>query len=133
MRTVAGHKYFFSAEDIAADLSISGDEAAGLVKELHKELKAAGYLVVSGKVPSAWYEQQKSNGFRKQYAGYVPLAERRLLSIRDFSVYAGGIDQRNARRFVKANGFAVSIGAKMFVDRKRFDEWCTEQNRQGKQ
>ena len=39
MRTVAGHKYFFSAEDIAADLSISGDEAAGLVKELHKELK----------------------------------------------------------------------------------------------
>ncbi len=132
MRTVAGHKYFFSAEDIAADLSISGDEAAGLVKELHKELKAAGYLVVSGKVPSVWYEQQKSNGFRKQYAGYVPLAERRLLSIRDFCVYAGGIDQRNARRFVKANGFDVSIGAKMFVDRVRFDEWCTGQNRQGK-
>lgn len=59
MRTVAGHKYFFSAEDIAADLSISVDEAAGLVK---------------------------------------------------------------------ANGFDVSVGAKMFVDRVRFDEWCMEQN-----
>lgn len=131
MGTVAEYKYFFSAEDIAADLSISRDEAAGLVKELHKELKAAGYLVVSGKVPSTWYEQQKADGFRKKYAGYVPLAERRLLGIRDFCGYAGGIDQRSARRFVKEKGFAVQVGARMFVDRVRFDEWCTEQNCKG--
>ena len=39
MGTVAGHKYFFSAGDIAADLSISGEEAAELVRELHKELR----------------------------------------------------------------------------------------------
>lgn len=132
MRTVAGHKYFFSVEDIATDLFISEEEAAELVKELHKELKAAGYLAISGMVPSIWYEQQKANGFKKQYADYIPLAQRRLLSIRDFCVYAGGIDQRNARHFVKEKGFVIQVGAKMFVDRVRFDEWCTEQNCQDK-
>ena len=63
MRTVAGHKYFFSAEDIAADLSISGDEAAGLVKELHKELKAAGYLVVCRLCTAGGKEAFEHQGF----------------------------------------------------------------------
>ncbi len=133
MGTVAGHKYFFSAGDIAADLSISGEEAAELVRELHKELRAAGFITVSGRVPSEWYEQQKADGFKKRHVTRIPLAERRLLSIRDFCGYAGGIDQRTARSFVKANGFSVSIGAKMFVDRILFDKWCTEQNRQSRQ
>lgn len=125
-----GHKCFYTAEDIAADLSISEGEAAGLTKALQQELAAADHLVVSGKVPAAWYEQQKERGFMKaeKQARRIPLAERRLLSIRDFCEYAGGIGQRSARRFVKANGFAVWIGAKMFVDRIRFDEWCTGQN-----
>ena len=34
------HKVFYTVADIASDLSISEDEAAELVKKLHKELKA---------------------------------------------------------------------------------------------
>lgn len=49
-------KVFYTAADIASDLSISGGEAAELVKKLHNELTASGKLVVPGKVPAAWYE-----------------------------------------------------------------------------
>ena len=34
------HKFFYTAEDIASDLSISEEEAEGLVKELHEALKS---------------------------------------------------------------------------------------------
>ena len=57
-----------------------------LVKKLHKELKASGKLVVSGKVPAVWYELRKAEGFMsiEQQAEHIPLTERRLLSIKDF-------------------------------------------------
>ena len=126
------HKIFYTAADIAADLSISEGEAVELVKKLHKELKESGKLVVSGKVPAAWYERQKEKGFMEigQQAEGITLKEQRLLSIKDFRVYAGGIGDGTARKLAKEIGAAVHIGDRLLVDRIRFDEWCTEQNQQ---
>jgi len=128
-------KIFLTAADIASDLSISEEEAVELVKKLQKELKESGRLVVSGKVPAAWYEQQKEDGFMGigQQTERIPLTERRLLGIKEFRVYAGGIGDGMARKLVKEIGAAVHIGDRLLVDRLRFDEWCSEQNRQGQQ
>lgn len=129
------HKIFYTAADIASDLSISEREAVELVKKLQKELKASGCLVVSGKVPAAWYELRKAEGFWGigQQEERIPLTERRLLSIKDFREYAGGIGDGIARRLAKEIGAAVHIGDRFLVDRLQFDEWCTKQNQPGQQ
>lgn len=129
------HKIFYTTADIASDLSISEREAVNLVKKLHKELKASGKLVVSGKVPATWYELRKAEGFMSigQQEERIPLTERRLLSIKDFREYAGGIGDGMARKLVKEICAAVHIGDRLLVDRLRFDEWCTKQNQEGQQ
>lgn len=126
------HKVFYTAADIASDLSISEREAVELVKKLHKELKASGKLVVSGKVPAAWYELRKAEGFMSigRQEEHIPLTERRLLSIKDFREYAGGIGDGMARKLAKEICATVHIGDRLLVDRLRFDEWCTKQNLQ---
>lgn len=130
-----GNKIFYTAADIAADLSISGREAVELVRRLHKELKISGKLVVSGKVPAVWYELRKAEGFMSigQQEEHIPLTERRLLSIKDFRAYAGGIGDGMARKLAKEICAVVHIGDRLLVDRLRFDEWCTKQNQQGQQ
>ena len=130
---VMERKMFYMEADIASDLSISGAEAAELVKKLHKELKASGKLVVSGKVPAVWYEKRKAEGFvgAGQQAERIPLTERRLLSIKDFREYAGGIGDGMARKLAKEICAVVYIGDRLLVDRLLFDEWCSKQNRQG--
>ena len=134
MKEIEEHKIFYTAADIASDFSISEEEAAELVKKLHNELKESGKLVVSGKVPAAWYERQKKQGFLKigRQAERIPLTERRLLSIRDFREYAGGIGDGTARKLAKEICAAVHIGDRLLVDRLRFDEWCTAQNQKRK-
>lgn len=129
------HKIFYTAADIASDLSISEREAVELVKKLHKELKASGKLVISGKVPAVWYELRKAEGFMGigQQEEHIPLTERRLLSIKDFREYAGGIGDGMARKLAKEICAVVHIGDRLLVDRLRFDEWCTKQNQQGQQ
>lgn len=129
------HKIFYTAEYIASDLSISEGEAVELVKKLHKELKASGKLVVPCKVPAAWYELRKAEGFMSigQQEEHIPLTERRLLSIKDFREYAGGIGDGMARKLAKDICAVVHIGDRLLVDRLRFDEWCTKQNQQGQQ
>lgn len=133
VQTMEEHKLFYTAADIASDLSISERKAVELVKKLHKELKASGKLVVSGKVPAAWYELRKAEGFLgiEQQEERIPLKERRLLSIKDFREYAGGIGDGTARKLAKEIGAAVYIGDRLLVDRLRFDEWCTGQNQRG--
>ena len=127
---VEGSKVFYTAADIASDLSISEGEAVELVKKMHKELKASGKLVFSGKVPAVWYDKQKAEGFMEiGQAERIPLTERRLLSIKEFRVYAGGIGDGTARKLVKEIGAAIHIGDRLLVDRLRFDEWCSGQNR----
>lgn len=128
-------KCFYTTEEIATDLSISEREAVEVVKKLHKELKASGKLVVSGKVPAAWYERLKSGGFTEtgRSPERIPLTERRLLSIKDFREYAGGIGDGMARKLAKEICAVVHIGDRLLVDRLLFDEWCTKQNQQGQQ
>lgn len=125
MKTVEGRKVFCTAADIASDLSISEEEAEGLVKELHKALKESGCLVVSGKVPAAWYEQQKENAFMGTGSRMerMPLAEKRLLDLNEFCCYSG-MGQKTARKFAKAAGIEKRIGRRVLFDRALFDEWC---------
>lgn len=130
VKAVEECKAFYTAADIAADLSIDEGEAEELVKKLQKELRASGKLVISGKIPAAWYSGQKGLGFMGigQQAEHIPLTERRLLDIKDFRKYAGGIGDGTARRLAKEIGAAVHIGDRLLVDRLRFDEWCSGQN-----
>lgn len=124
------HKAFYTAADIASDLFISEGDAVELVKKFQKELKASGKLVVSGKIPAVWYELRKAEGFMSigQQEVHIPLTERRLLSIKDFREYAGGIGDGMARKLAKEICAVVRIGDRLLVDRLRFDEWCTKQN-----
>lgn len=122
-------RLFYTVSDIASDLSISEREAEELMKQLRDVLKASGKIVISGKVPATWYETHKADGFMKleQYYRRVPLTEKRLLSVKEFCQYAGGIDVRLARSFARENNLVVHIGGKMLIDRHRFDEWCVDQ------
>lgn len=125
-------KAFYSVQEIATDLSIDEREAAELVEQFQKVLKASGKIVLSGKIPAAWYEIHKRDGFMKlsQQFRRVPLTEKRLLSVKEFCQYAGGIDARLARSFARDNNIVVHIGGKMLIDRLKFDEWCVEQTKQ---
>lgn len=119
------HKIFYTAADIAADLSISEGDAEELVMKLQKWLKASGCLVVSGKVPAAWYERQKEDGFMGvgRQTERMPLTEKRLLNLDEFCCYSG-MGQKTARKFAKAAGIEKRIGRRVLFDRALFDEWC---------
>lgn len=121
------HKFFYTAEDIAADLSISKGEAVEIVKRLHKELKEAGKLVVSGKVPAAWYERQKAEGFMGigQQVEHIPLTEKRLLSVNEFCQYSG-LGRDAAYKIGERMGITKRNGRRVLFDRVLFDEWCSE-------
>ena len=125
-------KVFMTVEDIAADLSISEGEAADLLKELQRRLKAMEKFIIAGRVPAAWYEEQKESGFMEK-AERIPLTERRLLSIAEFRIYAGGISDGTARKHIKEIGAAVRIGDRLLADRVKFDQWCDQNRQQGQQ
>ncbi|MCC8059672.1 MAG: hypothetical protein LIO81_02350 [Clostridiales bacterium] len=123
-------KPFLTADDIATDLSIGEAEAAELLRRLQREMERRGCFIVPGKISRAWYEQRKESGFIG--AGeWVPLPERRLLSIPDFRIYAGNIGDGTARKLAKDIGADIHIGDRFLVDRVRFDEWCSRQERRG--
>lgn len=123
-------KVFYTAGDIAADLSINEEEAAGLVKDLCGRLKASGIYVITGHVPIAYYERQKAVGFLdkgpEEKQERTPLNEKRLLSIEEFCEYAGGIGECTARKYIKRIGVEVRIGGRILADRVKFDHWCDE-------
>ena len=77
--------------------------------------------------------KRKAEGFvgTGQQAERIPLTERRLLSIKDFREYAGGIGDGMARKLAKEICAVVYIGDRLLVDRLLFDEWCSKQNRKG--
>lgn len=49
------NKRFVTAEDVANDFGCSRGKAYELIHILNKELKAKGYLTVSGKVSAKYY------------------------------------------------------------------------------
>lgn len=126
-----GHKLFYTVEEIASDLSLSEGEAQELVRELHKALKGAGKVVVAGKVPAAWYERQKRSSFMNTGPpqGYIPLTEKRLLSLKEFCQYSG-LGRDAAYKFGERTGITKWNGRKVLLDRVLFDRWCDE-NRGG--
>lgn len=59
------NRYMMYAEDISEELGISKGHAYKIIKELNQELKAAGFIVISGRVPRAFWET-KFYGNNKQ-------------------------------------------------------------------
>ena len=45
------NNYMMYAEDISKELGISKGYAYKIIKELNQELKEAGFIVISGRVP----------------------------------------------------------------------------------
>ena len=50
--------YMMSAEDVANELGVSKGHAYKLIRRLNEELEASGYIVVSGKIPRAFWEKK---------------------------------------------------------------------------
>ena len=50
------NNYMMYAEDISKELGISKGYAYKIIKELNQELKEAGFIVISGRVPRAFWE-----------------------------------------------------------------------------
>lgn len=61
-RSESMKKQYLTAQEVAEVVGVSDGKAYGLIREMNAELKAAGYLTVSGKVPVAF--------FRKKYYGF---------------------------------------------------------------
>lgn len=53
---VKDDNYMMYAEDISRELGISKGYAYKIIKELNQELKDAGFIVISGRVPRAFWE-----------------------------------------------------------------------------
>ncbi len=50
--------HLMTADEIAEDLGISKGHAYKLIREMNEELRQAGYIVVAGKVPRAYWEKK---------------------------------------------------------------------------
>lgn len=46
------------AEDVAAELGISKGHAYKVIRQLNSELEKSGFIVVSGKIPRAFWEKK---------------------------------------------------------------------------
>ncbi len=57
--------YMMYAEDISKELGISKGYAYKIIRELNKELKKSGFIVISGRIPRAYWET-KVYGNKKQ-------------------------------------------------------------------
>ena len=47
-----------NANDVAKELDVSKGHAYKMIRKLNEELEAAGYIVVSGKIPRAFWEKK---------------------------------------------------------------------------
>jgi hypothetical protein len=51
-----GKNYMMFAEDISQELGISKGYAYKIIRELNEELKKEGFIVISGRIPRAYWE-----------------------------------------------------------------------------
>ncbi len=56
-------KRLVRAEDLVNELEISKPLAYKLIAQMNKELKEKGYMIISGKVPRAYYKQRFFFGY----------------------------------------------------------------------
>ena len=47
-----------NANDVASELGVSKGHAYKMIRKLNEELEASGYIVVSGKIPRAFWEKK---------------------------------------------------------------------------
>lgn len=50
--------YMMNAYDVAMELGVSKGHAYKVIRKLNAELEASGYIVVSGRVPRAYWEKK---------------------------------------------------------------------------
>ena len=120
------HKFFYTAEDIAADLGIDRQQAGQIVGDLIDRLRVKGMLTVRGAVQRNYYLQMKESGFLSDDGAdrdNRPLTEKRLLCLKEFCVYSS-LGQHAARKFASEIGIEKRIGHKVLYDRAAFDRWC---------
>lgn len=121
-----GNKWYMTAEDIAADLGIDEKEAGRLLQNLGERIKRKGGCYIAGRVPVSYYQKMKDTDFMSpdgMEADCCPLNQKRLLSLKEFCVYAS-FGQNTARQFAKKAGIEKRIGHKVLYDRVLFDDWC---------
>ncbi len=58
-------KKFITPEEVAEELGISKSHAYKILRELNKELKAMGFITISGKVSRVYFEE-KFYGLREK-------------------------------------------------------------------
>lgn len=51
-------KQFINAKEVAAVIGVSVSKAYGIIKELNSQLKAAGYIVIPGRVNRAYFNEK---------------------------------------------------------------------------
>lgn len=61
-KEVAMEKCMLGVKDIRDILGVSDTKAYALIRGMNDELKAAGYIVVAGKVPRAYWETKFYSG-----------------------------------------------------------------------
>lgn len=49
---------YYTAQEVADIIGVSKTKAYGIIRQLNAELKENGYIVVSGKVPMAYFNQK---------------------------------------------------------------------------
>ena len=59
--------YMMSADDIAEELGVSKGKAYKLIRDLNQELVKNGFIVISGKLPRAYWEK-KFYGYQTELA-----------------------------------------------------------------
>lgn len=50
-------KQYLTAQEVAEVVGVSTGKAYSMIREMNAELKAEGYLTVSGKVPTAFFRK----------------------------------------------------------------------------
>ncbi len=55
-------KQMLGVEDVREILGVSNTKAYSLIRSMNDELKSAGYIVVAGKIPRAYWETKFYSG-----------------------------------------------------------------------
>ncbi len=62
-------KYYIGAPEAAEALELSEGKVYEIFRELNEQLKAQGFITVSGRVPRAYFNQKFFGGFPEQGGG----------------------------------------------------------------
>ncbi len=120
-------EHFVTSEEISKEFDIPLESAKEVVKELGSRIEQMGYIYIKDRIPRAFYERMKQQGFMsedvKKIQERIPVIEKRLLDISEFCQYSG-LGKTSAYKLAKKIGIEKRIGRKVLFDKKEFDVWC---------